>query len=124
MAQIDKRGIGLMRESIHLCSCFTVMWFTASQRPPQMAEEASHATSVWIRSTIQSVSHNHMHISPYSCVANQTPLESSWLLPANPMYLVIFLLFSPMFNIGPMVESSVFATYILQIPSPVWECTK
>ena len=62
---------------------------------PQMAEEASHATSMWIRSTIQSVSHDHMHISPYSCVANQTPLESSWLLPANPMYLVIFLLFSP-----------------------------
>ena len=44
---------------------------------------------VWIlaknESAIKSVEYHDMHISPHSCITNQTALCYPWLCPVNPM---------------------------------------
>lgn len=58
-----KRGIGFVTESSLMHGYVAVIWFTVSQSHPQFTKEAEHATPISIRSAIQSVSHDHMHIS-------------------------------------------------------------
>ena len=43
---------------------------TAVQNPSEMAEESLCITPVYIGPNIQSVSYDHMHISPNSWIAN------------------------------------------------------
>ena len=118
------------RKSSVLCSCFTVMWFTASQSHSEMADEASCATPVWIESTIQSVSCDDTHISPHSEWASKPLCKAHGYISVKPMsawqvkYWVILLctpVLAPDFNSGDTVIRVVSLQLICFQQILLWE---